>query len=55
MELSNLNFDEEPLTREDLMRLKGGTAASYTVTGCTGCKDTGSPSTADCSDGCTKD
>jgi len=55
MELMNLNFDETPLTREDLLRIKGGANASYTVTDCTGCSDTGNPNTADCTDGCKKD
>lgn len=55
MELSKLNFDEAALTREDLLRIKGGIAASYTVTKGTGCSDTGNPQTADCTDGGQKD
>ncbi|WP_342647320.1 hypothetical protein [Mucilaginibacter sp. CSA2-8R] len=63
MEFFNLNFDEQPLTREDLLRIKGGVNPAYTVSGCTGCSDTasghlsddGDSLTADCTDGCTKD
>lgn len=55
MQLSELNFDEQPLTREDLLRIKGGIAATYTVSQGTGCSDTGNPQTADCTDGGQKD
>ncbi len=55
MKLSDLNFDEQPLTREDLLRIKGGLSASYTVSQGTGCTDSGSTTTADCTDGGVKD
>lgn len=55
MKLKKLNFEEQPLTREELLQIKGGLAASYTVSKGTNCKDTGNPQTADCSDGGEKD
>ena len=54
MVLSNLNFDEEPLTREDLLKIKGGSTAAYTLTTCTGCtKDANGVN--HCTDGCKED
>lgn len=50
MQLEHLNFDEEPLSREDLLRIKGGASAMYTIYNTGDCHDTGSPTTADCPD-----
>jgi hypothetical protein len=50
MNLEKLNFSEEPLSREDLLRIKGGTSAMYTVSNTGDCQDTGSTTTADCPD-----
>ncbi len=52
MNLENLNFSEEPLSREDLLRIKGGASALYSVYGTGDCEDTdGDPHKADCPDG----
>ena len=50
MKLEQLNFNEEPLSREDLLRIKGGVSALYTVYNTGDCHDTGDPHTADCPD-----
>lgn len=49
MQLEHLNFDEEPLSREDLLRIKGGASAMYTVYSTGNCTTT-SAGTADCPD-----
>ncbi len=49
MNLENLNFSEEPLSREDLLRIKGGNSAQYTVISSGDCSTTNA-TTADCDD-----
>lgn len=52
MQLEYLNFDEEPLSREDLLRIKGGASALQTVYVTHPCNGTGSdPEFVDCADG----
>ncbi len=49
MNLDNIDFSEEPLSREDLLRIKGGNSAQVTL-GTTGdCSSTGTETT-DCDD-----
>ena len=50
MKLEQLNFNEEPLSREEMFRIRGGVSALYTITNTGDCSDTGSPTTADCPD-----
>ncbi len=55
MNLENLNFSEEPLSREDLLRIKGGASALYSVYSTGDCVDTGGDAQkSDCPDS-TKD
>lgn len=49
MKLTELKFDEQPLSREDLLSITGGLSASYTVYG-TNCSDSGN-GVSDCTDG----
>jgi hypothetical protein len=49
MQLEHLNFDEEPLSREDLLRIKGGASAMYTVYSTGNCTSTSS-NQHDCDD-----
>jgi hypothetical protein len=51
MNLEKLNFSEMPLSREDLLRIKGGTNAMYTVSNIGDCQETGSGGIVDWSDG----
>lgn len=50
MELEKLNNDEEPLSREDLLRIKGGASAIYSVYITYPCDATGSSQVTDCAD-----
>lgn len=49
MQLEHLNFDEEPLSREDLLRIKGGASAMYSVYSTGNCTSSGTNS-HDCPD-----
>jgi hypothetical protein len=50
MQFEHLSFDEEPLSREDLLRIKGGASALYTVYITTPCNATGNSQVTDCAD-----
>ncbi len=51
MNLENLNFSEEPLSREDLLRIKGGASALYSTYSTGNCEDTNNdPHQPDCDD-----
>jgi hypothetical protein len=48
MELEHINFEEEPLSREDLLRIKGGASAMNTLYVTGNCSQ--SSTVSDCDD-----